>query len=252
MSRPFLSARWSNLCLISYLVPKDLLEPRLPKGLKLDVPPGTPADMGAVSLVAFDFLDTRVRGVRWPRHVNFPEINLRFYATLPGPTPDEDKRGVVFIKELVPKRMISLVARAIYNEPYGAAAMSSTVTSTDSKLVVEHRIHLRNSRPSMIRVTAASETTTPSRTSIEHWFKEHQWGFGRARSGEPLVYEVRHPTWSIHNVEKLDLDFDWTGTYGGEWGLLESTKPVSVVLAQGSLIEVHPKRILKRPPAPSA
>src|SRR4051812_2159224 len=87
---PFLTARWSNLCLLTYAVPRALLTPRLPPGLELDTRPGladgptadrfAPDGPAFVSLVAFDFLDTRVLGVPWPGYRNFPEINLRFYV----------------------------------------------------------------------------------------------------------------------------------------------------------------------------
>lgn len=90
----FLTARWSNLCLLTYAVPPELLEPRLPRRLSLDMREGR----AFVSLVAFDFLETRVLEVPWPGYRVFPEINLRFYAR------DGEERGVVFIREFVPRR----------------------------------------------------------------------------------------------------------------------------------------------------
>ena len=88
----FLTARWTNLCLLNYAVPPSALEPHLPRGLSLDTHEGE----AFISLVAFDFLDTRVLGIPWPGYRNFPEINLRFYAR------QGDRRGVVFIREWVP------------------------------------------------------------------------------------------------------------------------------------------------------
>src|SRR5690606_795614 len=111
MPRPFLTARWSNLCIFSYHVPRALLTPRLPRGLELDVPPNTADDLAVFSLVAFTFLDTRARGVKRPRHVNFPEVNLRFYVQLPRTAPEPARRGVMFIREFVPRPLISFVAQ---------------------------------------------------------------------------------------------------------------------------------------------
>jgi uncharacterized protein YqjF (DUF2071 family) len=31
-------------------------------------------------MVGFVFKDTRVLGIKWPFHVNFEEVNLRFYV----------------------------------------------------------------------------------------------------------------------------------------------------------------------------
>jgi uncharacterized protein len=109
--RPFLTARWSNLAIITWEVPPALLEPHLPAGLELDRRGGA----AFASLVAFDFLGTRVWGVAWPGLSDFPEINLRFYVRL------GERRGVVFIREFVPSPLVAWVARAIYNEPYLAA-----------------------------------------------------------------------------------------------------------------------------------
>lgn len=236
---PFLTARWKNLCLISYYVPRGLLELHLPRGLELDVPPGAPEGMGAVSLVAFEFLDTRVFGVPWPRHVNFPEINLRFYVRR------GDERGVCFIREFVPRPLIAMIAKRVYNEPYMATGMTSSFTEVGGRLRIEHRLEVRGARPSWLRVTASREASLPREDTLDHWFKEHQWGFGRSRKGEAIVYEVRHPRWAVHQIEEVDLDLDWTGLYGSEWGYLRDRPTTSVVLAQGSPVEVHSKRILK-------
>jgi uncharacterized protein len=96
-----------------------------------------------------------------------------------------------------------------------------------------------------VRVTADREQRTPGSESMEHWFKEHQWGFGTSRRGETLMYEVRHPVWAVHHNARHDLEFDWAGVYGKEWGFLQDAKPKSVVLAAGSPVAVYPKRSLK-------
>ena len=119
MSRPFLTARWESLLLLNYECPASLLEPLVPKGTTLDPWPGTPL----ISLVGFMFRDTRVRGIALPGHRTFEEVNLRFYVR--RETPDgEVRRAVVFIRELVPRRIIATVARVLYNEPYLAVPMS--------------------------------------------------------------------------------------------------------------------------------
>src|SRR5690242_7349992 len=127
---PFLMARWTNLFLATYAVPDELLTPRLPPGLALDRRDGR----AFVSLVAFDFLDTRVLGVPWPGYRNFPEVNLRFYVR------DGDRRGVVFIREFVPSRLVAWLARRLYNEPYAALPMTSRVTDGPDTIAVEHRL----------------------------------------------------------------------------------------------------------------
>lgn len=242
--RPFLTARWSNLLLVSYHVDPALLTPLLPAGCVLDLFEGKPA----VSLVAFDFLDTRVRGIRWPGYVSFPEINLRYYVRQPAGGPrTEDRRGVSFVRELVPKRLIAAAARLLYNEPYIACPMRSRIEQashssagrTTPALRMVHEFSLAGAGHT-IDALADADTTTPPEHSAEHWFKEHQWGFGRDRRGRSLVYEVRHPVWTVHRVRSCNLDVDFASVYGSQWALLKDAHPVSLAWATGSEIQVYP------------
>ncbi|MEA5616059.1 DUF2071 domain-containing protein, partial [Nodularia spumigena] len=116
MPRVFLTAEWRDLIIASYAVDPVLLEERLPPGLELDLFEGR----AVCSLVGFRFLNTRVLGVMWPGYVNFPEINLRFYVREVGGRGGE-KRGVVFVRELVTSGFVASVARGLYNEPYSKA-----------------------------------------------------------------------------------------------------------------------------------
>jgi len=229
MTAPFLTARWEHLALISYTVDDALLTPRLAPGLELDRLNG----QACVSLVAFMFKDTRVKGVRIPGHVNFPEINLRFYVR------SGDRRGVMFVREIVPKRAISTVARLVYNEPYITREIDANIRQSGGR--VEASYVLSDNGPHPIGVNALAESVLPDEESIEHWFKEHQWGFGVDRQGRALTYEVRHPRWRVFPDAHQHLDLDWTQVYGDDWACLQDAEPISVVLAEGSEIEVYPK-----------
>jgi uncharacterized protein YqjF (DUF2071 family) len=229
MARPFLTARWTNLCLVSYAVEPERLAGRLPPGLELDLRDGR----AFVSLVAFDFEDIRVLGVPWPGYRRFPEVNLRFYVR------HGQERGVVFVREYVPRRLVAWIARALYNEPYRAARMASSVQVDATRIVVEHDIASGEKR-GRLRVTGGSETVRPRDDSVEHFFKEHQWGFGTDRAGRLQRYRVAHPVWEVHPVVDWSVDFDWAGLYGPEWADLRAAEPSSVVLAAGSEIAVYP------------
>lgn len=229
MPSPFLTARWEHLALISYHVDDALLAPRLPPGLELDRFEGR----ACVSLVAFMFRETRVRGVRIPGHVEFPEINLRFYVR------DGDRRGVMFVREIVPRRAISTVARLVYNEPYVTRKIDASIGERGGR--VEAAYALYDQGPQLIGVNANASPELPSEDTTEHWFKEHQWGFGVDRRGKALTYEVRHPHWRVYPDAHQHLSFDWASVYGSEWAPLQDAEPISVVLAEGSEIEVYPK-----------
>ncbi len=224
--KPFLTARWRDLLLVTYAVPDELLLPRLPPGLSLERWEGS----ALVSLVAFDFLQTRVLGVGWPGFVDFPELNLRFYVR------DEaaGRRGVCFVREYVPSHLVSLIARALYNEPYRGA--DYVKDGADHVLRVggrEHRIGFERS----------GEPGVPPADGLEHFLKEHEWGYGLTRGGERLTYRVEHPVWRTWPRVRARLDVDFSVLYGEDWGALSGAEPLSVVSAEGSEVAVfRPQR----------
>lgn len=230
MAIPFLSASWNNLFLATYPVAPDLLAPRLPPGLELDTRDG----QAFVSLVAFEFLRTRVLGVPWPGYRNFAELNLRFYVR------HGDERGVVFVREFVPQRLVAWLARRLYNEPYLAAPLSSFRTDDDAGRTLEYRLCFAG-REHRLRVTGDKPSYLPGPSTPEHFFKEHHWGFGTTRRGRTLRYRVEHPEWEVFPIRSYEIDLDWAAVYGAEWGFLSKATPCSAVFAAGSPVRVYPK-----------
>jgi len=233
LPRPFLSARWSNVCLVSYALAPERLAARVPAGVELLTRDGA----AFVSLVAFDFHDTRVLGVPWPGFGDFPEVNLRFYVQRAG------EPGVVFLRELVPRRLVAWLARTVYNEPYERAPMASAVDEDEATITATHTVG-RGGAAQRLSVTGAKPAFRPAPDSTAHFFKEHHWGFGVDAAGRTRRYLVEHPTWDVYPVTRWDLAWDWGATYGPEWADLARAEPVSVVLAVGSPIRVFPAALL--------
>jgi uncharacterized protein YqjF (DUF2071 family) len=227
---PFLTAEWRNLFLATYAVPPALLQKRLPPGLELDTRDGS----AFVSLVAFEFLNTRVLGVPWPGYRNFAELNLRFYVRHAG------QRGVVFVREFVPRRLVAWPARLLYNEPYLAAPLTASRIEDDARRTVDYRLHF-GGRENLLSVTGAKPSYLPGESTNEHFFKEHRWGFGTTRRGRTLRYEVAHPAWEVFPVLSSHIDLDWGAVYGPEWESLSKATPYSTVFAVGSPVRVYPQ-----------
>ena len=224
-SRPFLTAEWLNVAAITFAADEEQLRPYLPRGATIDTLEGSPR----VSLVAFEFRRTRVRGLAIPRHIAFPEINLRFYVRHGG------ERGVVFIRELVPRRAIVAVARLLYNEPYQHAPMRcGEQPAGDGGVLVWHRF----GRGSSLTMTGAAAAVVPEEGSAPHWLTDHSLGVGRRRDGTTLLYNVAHPTWALREVGDVTLDVDFGALYGAEWAWLRDATPSHLSLAVGSPISV--------------
>jgi uncharacterized protein len=233
MSKIFLTASWENLVLITYKVKPETLESLIPKGLESDTINGD----AFVSLVAFDFLDTKVKGIKMPFHVNFPEINLRAYVKHGA------KRGVIFIREFVPRFFISLIANTIYNENYRSVSMQSSIKKNGS-IFLSHSMKY-NGKEYNINLQADNKPYMPPVDSTEHFFKEHEWGFGTNRANEPLTYKVEHPFWEIYPVLKFEHNFNFGAIYGKKWEFLNNDSPYNITLAKGSPIKVYSGELIK-------
>jgi uncharacterized protein YqjF (DUF2071 family) len=194
-------------------------------------------------LVCFDFLDICVLGIPWPGFRSFPELNLRFYVRR------GEERGVVFVREFVPQPLVAWMARSLYNEPYVATPMSSATTDGPESICIEHRLSFARKVHTM-RAVGGKPAYVPESTSLEAFFKEHHWGFGKTRGGQTLRYHVWHPIWSVYPVRETQIDLDWASVYGPEWSVMRGAAPRSTILAVGSEIAVYPKGKLPSSAAP--
>ncbi len=224
----FLTAEWRDLIMANYEVSPDLLATRIPAGTELDLHKGK----CFVSLVGFTFLDTRVLDFLVPFHVNFEEVNLRFYVR--RVMGDEVRRGVVFVKEIVPRAAIAIIARTLYGEPYECWKMSSFRDA----LHVRYSWTKGDSRNS-ISVESGPNLGMPTDDSHEEFIIEHYWGYTKRGVSRTDEYKVEHPKWELFDAGNPRIDVDFGGTYGDEFAFLDDQKPHSVVLAKGSEIAVY-------------
>jgi hypothetical protein len=226
--RKFLTARWQDLVMANYAVTPELLRARVPHGTRLDLFDGK----CFVSLVAFKFLNTHTLGIKIPWHTDFLEVNLRFYVT--RETGGEVRRGVVFIKEIVPRSAISLVARYVYGEPYETWKMSLEERENElcyrwSKGVVENRL----------LVEYTGDLGVPASGSAGEFIIEHYWGYTRRGETHTDEYRVEHPKWALAEVNYAEIDVDFGATYGEQFAFLGDKEPDSILLARGSQVAVY-------------
>lgn len=226
--RKFLTAKWNDLVMANYEVAPELLEDRVPKGTSLDFHDGK----CFVSLVAFMFLDTRVLGFAVPFHINFEEVNLRFYVK--HETPDEIKRGVCFVKELVPRRAIATIARLFYGEPYEAWRMSHA--KQENRLIYAW---WKRDDAHSVTVETGENTGVPADGSHGEFIIEHYWGYTRRGENRTDEYKVEHPKWELFEVKNQEIKVDFGRLYGAEFAFLNNEKPHSVFMAKGSEIAVY-------------
>lgn len=227
----FLRAEWRDLAVLTYSIEPSVLQPYLPRGLRLD--PWQAKSL--VSLVGFRFLHTRVVGCPVPFWGSFPEVNLRFYVC--RDTPQGLRRGVVFIKEFVPHYPVAAIARGLYNENYLATPMSYEITSSKA----EYRWSLQghaNRMAVLIGGPLKLPPTMPDDDSLDTFILDHHWGYCTSRNGGCIEYEVDRPPWRTYPVGGFEVDIDTARLYGPEFTAALSQPPISVVLAEGSPVSV--------------
>ena len=238
MAKPFLTAEWRKLVLANYEIDASILSPYLPYGTELDFWKGK----CYVSLVGFMFVNTKVKGLKVPGHINFEEVNLRFYVKRTTNT-GEVKRGVVFIKEIVPKPIITFVANTLFKERYETMPMKHHWFENDKSIKVEYYWYTNN-RENSICVEADLLANKIQPDSKEFFITEHYWGYSKGKGNTTNEYEVKHPSWRVYPVKKAAINVDFGLTYGSEFKFLNGQAPASIMLAEGSEISVGNKRII--------
>ena len=231
MSKIFLSAEWRRLVLANYAVDSNILKKYLPAKTELDLWNNT----CYVSLVGFMFKKTKVLGMKIPFHTDFEEVNLRFYVKHKS-LQSEWRRGVVFIKEIVPKAAITFVANNLYKEQYQTLEMSHRWESKEMLETEYTWLHHKRWNSMLVKTdTYAHEIAEESEAEF---ISEHYWGYTK-NGTKTSEYEVRHPRWEVYDVKEYDIDVDFGAVYGDEFKILSESKPKSIFLAEGSEISVH-------------
>jgi len=234
----FLKAGWRKLLMVNYAIDPALLEPYIPPHTQLDLFNNT----CYVSLVGFLFKDTRVRGFKIPFHINFEEVNLRFYVKHIRPD-GEVRRGVCFIKEIVPRRAITFVANTLYKEKYQTLPMKHNIHAEDGGIRVRYQ-WLHQKKWNTLACTAHGHLQTIAPGSPEEFITEHYWGYTALSYLQSSEYAVEHPRWEVYDVKHHEVDVDFGSLYGKAFASLATQEAASVFLAEGSEIVVRKGNVI--------
>ena len=218
--------------MLNYAVDPAVLAPLVPRGVELDLW----QDGAVVSMVGFLFRNTRMLGCAVPFHRDFEEVNLRFYVRRRVGT--EWRRGVTFVREIVPRRAIAWTARALYNEPYLALPMRHTHGVTDDARTFEYAWQFERKWHALgAEVEGEPHALRPG--SEEEFIFEHYWGYTAQRDRGTVEYEVEHPRWRTWTAKKSWLRGDTVPLYGSAFSKALAAEPRSAFVAEGSPVVVR-------------
>jgi uncharacterized protein YqjF (DUF2071 family) len=233
--QPFLTADWRYLVMLNYEIDPAVLALYRPAGVELDAWDGHTY----ASLVGFLFLNTRLLGLSVPYHRDFEEVNLRFYVRRKG--PEGWRRGVVFVKEIVPRRAIAAVARYAYGERYAAMPMAHRIELEAGRLRPGGSVEYSwRSAGGWNRLCAHTQgdARLPEPGSEAAFITEHYWGYAAGRDGYTLEYRVEHRPWRVWQVGRSEVEIDIAGLYGSRFRDSLSKTPSSAFVAEGSAVTV--------------
>lgn len=223
--------------MVNYIIDPGLLEQDVPSGTQLDFYNGKTF----VSLVGFMFLDTRILGLRVPCHINFEEVNLRFYVN--RQTSGKLHRGVSFLREIVPRNAIAFIANNFYGENYRVAKMQNELRKENSLQKVTYQWKL-NGKWNQLSCLADENTSPLIDGSEEEFIAEHYWGFTKNSESRTTAYEVYHPKWELSTIRNYTVDCDFKACFGERFEHLQYQRPSSVFLAKGSPVKIFYKQAI--------
>ena len=229
----FLTAEWRNLALANYAADPALLKNFIPARTELDFWNGR----CYVSLVGFMFKNVKILGVPVPFHRHFEEVNLRFYVRFKE--GGEWKRGVVFIKEIVPKAAISLVANTLYGEHYQTLPMRHEWRQEGGERFQVSYEWKIGEKWDKFSVTSLPHPVHFEAGSEEEFITQHFWGYTKLDDEKTSEYQVEHPEWKVYPVKNYEIEIRSEQLYGEPFGEILSREPESVFLAEGSDITVR-------------
>lgn len=229
----FLTAQWRDLVMLNYDVDPTLLRKFVPAGTELDCWNGRTF----LSLVGFRFLNVRVWGISFPFHSNFEEVNLRLYVRRREGAVI--KRGVAFIREIVPRWAIANVARILYNENYVCLPMFHSIISNDNGGLSATYSWESKAGSNKMSLSVTGHPVFPEAGSEEQFISEHYWGYAAQSNGDCLEYQVTHPPWRVWSTKDARFEGDMEELYGKQLATALNTGPSSAFLSEGSEVTVY-------------
>jgi uncharacterized protein len=240
---PMARCEWRSLVFLNYAVEALRLRPFLPPSLELDLWEGKPW----ISLVGLTFKHTKVLGIPVPFEQDYEQINLRFYVK--RRIEGRVRRGVVFLREIVPKPFLAMSARLLLNEKYTSRRTGRTI-SKEADGPCRARYEWRGASPGVnfIEATTGGAPFLPGPRSHEVFLSKRLWSYTPQRDGSVSELRVGHPAWEVSAVSDSGVALAEPGVFPRPFHDVLKRKPDTSFLAEGSRVTLYlPGRISAKP-----
>jgi uncharacterized protein len=237
MRNNFLVANWENLVVATFETEKKLLQPYVPPGTELNDWNGRIC----MSLVGFMFTNTSLRGIPCPFFRSFEELNLRFYVR--RKENNKWKKGVVFIKEIVPARLIGWAGKLLYRENFISLPMHHVFYTGNNSQHVEYYWKV-NKQTNYLKICSSLLPVISGINTLDSFICDHYTAFNKKGADQTISFAIQHNPWKVYPALTYDLRIDAQSLYGDAFAEAFNHKPLGVFLMDGSRTTVSAPRLL--------
>ena len=188
---------WSDLLLLHWPVPPEILRPTIPDDLELDLFEG----QAWASVVGFHLSGLRMRPVRWIPWGDFDEVNLRTYVK----TAD-GKRGVWFHSLDSTDVFAVLGARILYGLSYRSAKIEKSLT--DQSISYQSTTHgIFGKIPARLdaQLDESVGTSKIAREPLDRFLLERYRFWARRKIGErSSSAQIRHRPYDAVRLQRAE------------------------------------------------
>jgi uncharacterized protein len=226
-----LTCEWRKVAFANYIVPPEVVKKYLPAHTKLDFYNGN----CFMSLVGFKFKNVAIAGVKVPHYSDFEEINLRFYVKrFDG---SKWRKGTVFISQIVNKSALGIFANILVRENYQVLPTSCKTLEGENALDVKYSWTYKKEEQHL-RVKSDRVASPFTAHSESAFILDRFYGYGKIDEKTSNEYGIAHSSWHTYTVNEYSIHVDFARQFGAEFSMLSSMTPHSVLLTEGSKVEI--------------
>ena len=226
-----ISSEFRKVALLNYIIPQEVIEKYLPKHTKPDLYNGN----CFISLVGFQVKKLKLNDVKVPLIKDFDEIDLQIYVKHFNGASWE--KGVVVISRIFDQPGLAPLTNTIFQTNYISHPSKSEVKEDQHGLEVKYSWQFDGKEQSFS--VKSNNLAAPYDKGTEAAFiLDRSLGFIRVTEEETLKYPVTHASWHLYTVEEYAVDVDFSRQYDPALNLLNSRIPHSVILTEGSTVEI--------------
>jgi hypothetical protein len=231
----FLKATFQNLLQFVYSVPAEAIQALLPPGLEPELKEGK----AQLILSALEFKQTKVKGLKIPFHVNFPEMHLKTLVR------KGDQTGAFFIRQFVPKHCIAVVARRIYHEPYESFPLEFSIQSlpgAEEGTTLQELTCKLWKKDKTVEIRAFIDGSAAEISESEDYFEnlppEIFTGFGKNDKGEVSTYTMEQKALKAVRIQEWSMTGDLNGIFEDCLPSGFPEQPDEVLFIQGQAVRI--------------